>query len=158
MPLAETDAIAQARVAALREGLNELGWSEGRNIELYIRWATNNRERLQVLAAELIGLQPDVFVTPSTPATAAAQHATRTIPIVFVTVLDPVASGFVASLARPGGTLQVLPRSNRRLAANGWDCLLRLHRQQSRWRYSRAIRPQLPLKSVRVQVQDIAEI
>ena len=105
MPLAEADPEAQARIAAIREGLNELGWSEGRNVELHFRWATNNPERLQAHAAELISLMPDVFVTLSTAATAAVQRATSTIPIVFLTVIDPVGSGFVASLARPGATI-----------------------------------------------------
>jgi putative ABC transport system substrate-binding protein len=105
MPLAEGDPEARARIAAIREGLIHLGWSEGRNIELHLRWATNNPEQLRAHAGELIGLLPDVIVTLSTPATAAVQRATSTIPIVFVTVIDPVASGFVASLARPGGNI-----------------------------------------------------
>jgi putative ABC transport system substrate-binding protein len=105
MPLAEADPEARARVAAIREGLSHLGWSEGTNLELHFRWATNNPEQLRANAAELIGLSPHVIVTLSTPATAVMQRATSTIPIVFVTVIDPVASGFVASLARPGANI-----------------------------------------------------
>ena len=78
MPYVEVDPEAKARVAALREGLNELGWSEGRNVELHFRWAANNPERLRAHAAELVGLGPDVIVAPSTIATAEARQATRT--------------------------------------------------------------------------------
>jgi putative ABC transport system substrate-binding protein len=105
IPYAEVDPGAQARVAAIQEGLNELGWSEGRNLELHFRWTTNSPERLRADAAELAGLGPDVIVAPSTIATAEARRATSTIPIVFVNVLDPIGSGFVASLARPGGNI-----------------------------------------------------
>jgi ABC-type uncharacterized transport system substrate-binding protein len=103
MPYEETDPEAQARNAAIRAFLKELGWSEGRNVEYHFRWAGNDLARLRLSAAELVALRPDVILAPSTIATEALRQATNTIPIVFVNVLDPVGSGFAASLARPGG-------------------------------------------------------
>jgi ABC-type uncharacterized transport system substrate-binding protein len=96
----------QARIAALRQGLAQLGWSEGRNLRLDIRWATTNAELLRKHATELVALAPDVIVSASgTTTTAPLIEATRTLPIVFVLLIDPVGAGFVASLARPGGNV-----------------------------------------------------
>ena len=92
-------------LVAFRGGLRELGYVEGQNIFLEYRWAEGRYERLPDLAAELVRLKVDVFFTTGTPATNAANQATKTIPIVFVNVSDPVASGLVASLARPGGNI-----------------------------------------------------
>jgi putative ABC transport system substrate-binding protein len=102
---AESDHEAQSWVAAFREELRKLGWTEGRNIEIDTRWATADVESMQRFAKELVALQPDLFLTSSTPATAAMLQQTRTIPIIFVWVADPVGSGFVASLPRPGGNV-----------------------------------------------------
>ena len=82
--------------------LQELGWTEGINIRLDVRWAAGNVDRMQVFAKELVGLGPDLILAITTPATAALHRETRTIPIVFVTVSDPIGAGFVASLSRPG--------------------------------------------------------
>ena len=103
--LAETDAESQAWDAAFRKRLNELGWIEGRNIQLDYRWAAGKVERLQEFARELIGLKPDVLVAMTTPATAVLHARTRTIPIVFTVVADPIGSGFVANLAKPDGNI-----------------------------------------------------
>jgi putative ABC transport system substrate-binding protein len=90
-------------VAAFREGLQKLGWTEGRNIRLDSRWgALDDAEARQRSAKELVALQPDLILTQNTPTTASMLQQTRTIPIVFVIVADPVGSGFVESLARPG--------------------------------------------------------
>jgi putative ABC transport system substrate-binding protein len=86
-------------------GLRELGWIEGQNIAVEYRWAANREDQLPTLAAELVRLKVDVIVTSSTPAAQAAQRATTTIPIVVTFVADPVGSGLVASLARPGGNI-----------------------------------------------------
>jgi ABC-type uncharacterized transport system substrate-binding protein len=96
---------AQSWVAALREELRKLGWTEGRNIEIDTRWAAADVESMKGFAKELVALQVDLMVTGSTPATAAMLQQTRTIPIIFVLVADPVGSGFVASLPRPGGNV-----------------------------------------------------
>jgi putative tryptophan/tyrosine transport system substrate-binding protein len=103
--LAETDAESQAWDTAFRKRLNELGWIEGRNIQLDYRWAAGKVERLEEFAKELIRLKPDVLVSVSTPATAALRAETNVVPIVFAVVSDPVGSGFVASLAKPSGNI-----------------------------------------------------
>jgi putative ABC transport system substrate-binding protein len=105
LPYEQNDPEAQARNAAIRRVLKELGWSEGRNVEYHFRWAGNDIARLRASAAELVGLRTDVILAPSTIATEALRQATSAIPIVFVNILDPIGSGFVASLARPGGNL-----------------------------------------------------
>jgi putative ABC transport system substrate-binding protein len=101
--LAENDPEARARVAALREGLKQLGWTE-RNIRIEQRFADGDYNQIQEYAAELVGSGPEVIVANSTPALAALKQATGTIPIIFV-VSDPVGQGFVASLARPGSNI-----------------------------------------------------
>jgi putative tryptophan/tyrosine transport system substrate-binding protein len=103
--LAETDVEAQAWDAAFRKRLVELGWIEGRNIRIDYRWGAGSVDRMRLFARELVQLNPDALVTISTPATAALQAETRTIPIVFAWVSDPVGSGFVSSLAHPGGNI-----------------------------------------------------
>jgi putative tryptophan/tyrosine transport system substrate-binding protein len=94
---------AQSWVAALREELGKLGWTEGRNIEIDIRWAAADVASMKRFAKELVALQPDLILTQSTPAAGAMLEQTHTIPVVFVLVADPVGSGYVASLPRPGG-------------------------------------------------------
>ena len=100
---AENDSETQARLSAFRQGLDHLGWAEGRNIHIDYRFAPAGPEQAQRFAKELVALRPDILVSNSTPATAALLNATRSVPIVFVGVSDPVGSGFVASIARPGG-------------------------------------------------------
>jgi putative ABC transport system substrate-binding protein len=104
--LAEDDPEAKARLAGFRQGLEKRGWSEGRNVSIDARFAPNSdTDRLQVLARELIELQPDVIFAQTTPIVAALQRETRTLPIVFSNIADPIGSGFVASLSRPGGNI-----------------------------------------------------
>jgi putative tryptophan/tyrosine transport system substrate-binding protein len=103
--LAETDSEAQTWDAAFRKRLDELGRDDGRTIQIDYRWGAGSIERMQLFAKELVRLNPDVLVAISTPATAALQAETHTIPIVFAMVSDPVGSGFVASLANPGGNI-----------------------------------------------------
>ena len=104
MAHAESDPEFKAYVAAFRAGLEKLGWTEGRNIQLDFRWgALDDAELRQRSAIELIALKPDLIVTQNTPPTASMLQQTHTIPVVFVVVADPVGSSFVKSLARPGG-------------------------------------------------------
>jgi putative tryptophan/tyrosine transport system substrate-binding protein len=100
---AENDLETQARLAAFRQELEHLGWTEGRNVRIDCRFAPAGPDQAQRFAKELVASRPDILVGNSTPATAALLHETRTIPIVFVGVSDPLGSGFVASIARPGG-------------------------------------------------------
>jgi len=100
---AESDPQYQTDVAVFREGLQKLGWVDGQNIRIEVRWAGFNAETMRRYAKELIALQPDLILSNDTPTTATLLQQTRTVPIVFATVADPVGSGFVASFARPGG-------------------------------------------------------
>ena len=97
------DPESQARVAAFSQGLMELGWVDGRSVRIDIRYAAANNERFRIFAAELVAIAPDVILAATTPAVTALQQVTRTVPIVFVTVIDPVSAGFVSNLAHPGG-------------------------------------------------------
>src|SRR5215471_10291931 len=99
------DAEAKARVQAFEQGLERAGWSVGQNLRIEYRYAEGDSVRMQALAKELVELKPDCIVGHSTPVVTALMQATRTIPIVFVSVSDPVGSGFVASFARPGGNM-----------------------------------------------------
>jgi putative tryptophan/tyrosine transport system substrate-binding protein len=103
--LAEIDPEAQAWDAAFRKRLLELGWIDDRSIHIDYRWGAGSVDRMRLFARELVQLNPDALVSISTPATAALQAETRTIPIVFAWVSDPVGSGFVSSLAHPGGNV-----------------------------------------------------
>jgi putative ABC transport system substrate-binding protein len=103
--LAATDPAAKRQVAAFVHQLEELGWAEGRNLQIDYRWAAGDQERMQVFAKELVELQPHAILTRSTPVTAALLRQTRTIPIVFTVVSDPVGERFVESLAHPGGNV-----------------------------------------------------
>ena len=105
MGVAESDPEGQARIAAFRQGLADLGWADGRNLHLEYRWAAGDVDRIRAYAAELVALAPDVLVGNGTPALRALRDATRSIPIVFVLVNDPVGQGFIANLARPGGNI-----------------------------------------------------
>ncbi|MGB9388565.1 MAG: ABC transporter substrate-binding protein [Xanthobacteraceae bacterium] len=105
MPFAENDRDAMAQLSGFLQGLAQLGWTDGRNVRMDLRWAVGSVDRTRMFAKELVDLQPDVILAHSTPATAALQRETRTIPIVFAVVSDPVGVGFVASLQRPGGNL-----------------------------------------------------
>jgi putative ABC transport system substrate-binding protein len=101
----ENDPEQKRRLSAFTQALADLGWTDRRNVRADIRWYGNDTNRIRALALELVGLQPDIIVTDSTPATVALQRETRTIPIVFVGVSDPVATGVVARLDRPTGNI-----------------------------------------------------
>ena len=102
MSLVENDPEGEPRVRAFVDGLQQLGWTDGRNVRIDIRWAGNPADTSKY-AAELVALAPDVIFASASVNVAALQRITRTVPIVFVNVIDPVGAGFVASLARPGG-------------------------------------------------------
>jgi putative tryptophan/tyrosine transport system substrate-binding protein len=101
----ENDPDAKARLSAFTHGLAELGWMDGRNLRIDVRWPGASVDRTRILAKELVDLQPDLILSSNTPTTAALQRETRTIPIVFAGVSDPVGDGFVAGLPRPGGNI-----------------------------------------------------
>ena len=101
----EDDAEGQARLAAFRKGMHDLGWIEGRDMQMDVRFASGDADRARAYGAELIRWAPDVILANSSLVVAALKQQTKTIPIVFAQVVDPVNSGFVDSLARPGGNI-----------------------------------------------------
>jgi putative ABC transport system substrate-binding protein len=103
--LPENDPEGRARIAAFQEGLQRLGWREGRNVRIDVRWGTSELETMHQLAKELVALRPDLIVTQNTPGTVAMLQQTRAIPIIFVNVVDPVGSGLVANFLQPGGNV-----------------------------------------------------
>ena len=103
MPLAADDPEAQARLAAFAQGLQELGWTDGRNVRIDTRWGAGDADEIRKYAAELVALAPDVILAAGGAVVGPLLQATRTVPIVFTQTPDPVGAGFVASLARPGG-------------------------------------------------------
>jgi putative tryptophan/tyrosine transport system substrate-binding protein len=105
MAVAESDADVRSGVAVFRQSLQELGWTDGRNLRIDYRWGDADAVRIHALAKELVALQPDVLVAHSTPSAKGLLQATRSIPIVFLTVTDPLGQGLVASLSRPGGNI-----------------------------------------------------
>jgi ABC-type uncharacterized transport system substrate-binding protein len=105
MTLSEDDPEGRERVAAFLQSLQQLGWSDGSNVKIDYRWGANDAERVRRYAAELVALAPDVILTADSQSVAALQQATRTVPIVFGNVADPVGAGYVESLARPGGNI-----------------------------------------------------
>jgi len=105
MPGDENDAFRKREVSAFTQGLADLGWSDGHNVRMDLRWGRDDISRTRALAQELVGLQPEIIVTSNTPATVAVQRETPTIPIVFANVADPVASGIVERLDRPTGNV-----------------------------------------------------
>jgi putative tryptophan/tyrosine transport system substrate-binding protein len=105
MGYAEDDPEAQVRIKSFQRGLQELGWTAGTNVRIDYRWAAGDIGRIRIFAKELIALRPDVILANTTPVTRALHDESRTIPIVFVIVSDPVGDGFVASLPRPGGNV-----------------------------------------------------
>ena len=105
MTSADSDPEAQTWMAAFKEGLQRLGWVQDRNIRIDARWGASDYDRLRSYAAELLGMSPDVIFAGATPALVALQRETRSLPIVFAQVSDPVKLGLVASLAQPGGNI-----------------------------------------------------
>jgi putative ABC transport system substrate-binding protein len=124
MGYAESDPVAQSEVAAFLGALTKLGWTEGGNFRTEIRWSAGDADRERTFAKELIDLRPDVILSQSTKVTGSLVRETRTIPIVFVNVADPVTSEFVASFARPGGNVTGFANNNSALGGK-WVQLLK---------------------------------
>ena len=101
----EGDAESRSVFEAFVQGLKKVGWINGRNLQIEVRWASSNVDRLRAFAQELVEMKPDLIVAHTTPGTAAVKAATSTIPVVIAAASDPVGDGFVASLARPGGNI-----------------------------------------------------
>jgi putative ABC transport system substrate-binding protein len=123
MSLDENDPSAKARISAFTQALVDLGWTDGRNLRMDIRWyGGGDNNRVRALAQELVGLRPDVILANSTPAAVVLQNETRTIPVVFVNVAEPVASGIVARLDRPSGNITGFGTLEASMGASGLSC------------------------------------
>src|SRR6266436_2248291 len=105
MAYAQSDRVAQSWLAAFRGALSKLGWTEGSNLRIELRWSADNADRMRALAKELVDLRPNVIFGVTTPVVGALARETNTIPIVFAGVSDPIGSGFAANLAHPGGNI-----------------------------------------------------
>ena len=122
MPGDENDPVRKTYVSAFTQALAGLGWIDGRNLRMDLRWHGDNNNRTRALAQELVGLQPDIILATSTVATVALRRETRTIPIVFPSVSDPVATGIVARLDRPSGNITGSPTWKPRWEVSGLSC------------------------------------
>jgi putative tryptophan/tyrosine transport system substrate-binding protein len=123
MSVEENDPEGKTQLSQFTQGLAESGWTDGRNLRMEIRWGGGDVNRTRTFAKELVALKPDVILAQGTPGTAALQRETRTIPIVFVIVADPVGPGFVASLPRPGGNITGFINSEAVIAAKMLELL-----------------------------------
>ena len=119
MGYAESDRIAQSWLAAFRGALTKLGWTEGSNLRIEVRWSAGDADRMRTLAKELVDLRPDAILGVTTPVIGALARETRTIPIVFTSVSDPIGSGFAANLAHPGGNITGFTVTIPQRAVNG---------------------------------------
>jgi putative tryptophan/tyrosine transport system substrate-binding protein len=126
LPIGKDDPDYQPWVAAFRQALQELGWVDSRNVEIEIRWATTNPAEIRRQAAELVALTPDVILATGTGTVGPLTQVTRTVPIVFPIIADPVAGGFVDSLARPGGNATGVNFLGAELGAKRLDLMLEL--------------------------------
>ncbi len=122
----ESNSRPQAWLATFTKGLSELGWTAGRNVQIDVRWAGNDVNLMQKFAKELVALKPDVILSFGTPVTAALQRETRTVPIVFAIVSDPVGEGFVASLAHPGGNITGFHNSEASIGGKWFELLAQI--------------------------------
>jgi ABC-type uncharacterized transport system substrate-binding protein len=169
----EDDRETKVRFEAFLQGLRQLGWIEGRNVRIDTRWGTADIERQRKEAVELVALAPDLILGTTTPSTAALQQATRTIPIVFAMVVDPVGTGFVDSLARPGGNTTGFMQFEYSLAGKWLELLRQIAPGVTRAAVLRdpanpsgigqfaviqAMAPSLGMEVIPVNVRDSAEI
>ena len=105
MDYAESDPVSESLIAVFRDELAKLGWKEGGNLRIEVRWSAGSADRVRTFAKELVNLRPDAILGRGTPETIALARETRTIPIVFAAASDPIGNGFVASLTHPGGNI-----------------------------------------------------
>jgi putative ABC transport system substrate-binding protein len=167
-----SDPGGRSEVAAFKQGLQALGWIEGRNVQIELAWSGSELDRIQASAKELVALQCEVILGRSTPVVAALLKETRTIPIVFVSVVDPVGSGFTASLARPGGNVTGFQNYEFTMGGKWLELLKQIAPHVTRValiynpttvpyefvRQLEAIGPSLGLQPVHAPVRDAAEI
>jgi putative tryptophan/tyrosine transport system substrate-binding protein len=128
LSFAADDPEALARVGTFLQALQQLGWTDGRNVRIDYRMTAGDADRSRTYAAELVALAPDVILASGSSTVGPLLRANRTVPIVFVALVDPVGAGFVASLARPGRNVTGFTTIEYHIAANGWNCSRRSRR------------------------------
>jgi len=133
MNRAADDPTGQARLKVFQQALKQLGWNDGRNVRIDIRWCETDAERARRYAQELIALAPDILLAEGTVSVTALQHVTRTLPIVFTSVLDPVGAGFVDGLSRPGGNITGFMISEYGFSGKWLELLKQIAPQVSGW-------------------------
>jgi len=133
MNRAADDPTGQARLKVFQQALQQLGWNDGRNVRIDIRWCETDAERARRYAQELIAFAPDIFLAEGTVSVTALQHVTRTLPIVFTSVLDPVGAGFVDGLSRPGGNITGFMISEYGFSGKWLELLKQIAPQVSGW-------------------------
>jgi putative tryptophan/tyrosine transport system substrate-binding protein len=173
MPESEDEPESQARAVAFERRLQELGWIPGRNLQIDYRWGMGEVEKARAATADLLKLTPSMLIAVASPATAAMQRTTRTVPIVFVAVSEPVTQGFVASLAHPGGNLTGFTHLEPTLGAKWLDLLKEIAPNLSRaalmfnaatpqaalfLRSVEAAAPQFAVKAVAAPVHGLEEV
>jgi ABC-type uncharacterized transport system substrate-binding protein len=166
------DPEARRYIAALKEGLQDLGWTDGRNIEFDYRWPAADPERIRAGAIELVGTRPSVILVNSTPATRILHRETQTVPVIFVNIADPIRSGFVASLANPGGNLTGFTNFEPAMGGKWLELLKEIAPDRTRtallfnpnthsgqyFRLIETVAPSLGMESMQLPVKDAAEI
>ena len=150
MAFSESDLAAQSQVAAFRGALAKLGWTEGRNLRIELRWGAGDQDRIRAFARELVELRPDAIVGQTTTVTGALARETRTIPIVFAVVSDPIGSGFATSFARPGGNITGFTTNEPAIGGKWMELLKEIAPRMRGWRfYSTQRQPWRPNSSSR---------
>jgi putative ABC transport system substrate-binding protein len=122
MDLAESDPEGQARIWAFLQGMQQSGWTNGRNVRIDIRWGAGDAERIRKHAVELVALPSDVILASTSVGVDALQRATSTVPVVFVQVVDPVGGDYVESLSRPGRNATGSSNFEYGMSESGWNC------------------------------------
>ena len=173
MPLADNDPDAQANITAFRQAMQKLGWTDGHNVRIEYRWGGANPERVRTYASELVALKPDVIVAASALVLQPLQQQTRGIPIVFTQISDPLGSGFVASLAHPGGNVTGFTPAEFSMYGKSLEILKEVAPHIARvavllspeqvpqagmWRTIEAIAPSFGVQLTAAAVRDAAEI
>jgi putative tryptophan/tyrosine transport system substrate-binding protein len=160
MAFAESDPAAQSQVAAFRGALAKLGWSEGNNLRIELRWGAGDADKIIAFARELVELRPDAIVGQTTPVTGALARETRTIPIVFAVVSDPIGSGFATSFAHPGGNITGFTTNEPTVGGKWMELLKKIAPRTARvgllFNPATAVAPQLFISSIEAAALPLA--
>lgn len=160
MAFAESDTAAQSQVAAFRGALAKLGWTEGHNLRIELRWGAGDAHRISTFAKELVELRPDAIVGQTTPVTSALARETRTTPIVFAVVSDPIGSGFAVSFAHPGGNVTGFTTNEPAIGGKWMELLKEMAPRTARvgllFNPATAVAPQLFISSIEAAASPLA--